>query len=242
MSDLRVLIVDDEPLARARLRRLLGQVGGAFVVGECSDGNQVGSAIGQLTPDLILLDVTMPGHNGFEALERFGQTLPAIVFVTAHPSFAVRAFSIDAVDYLLKPVTAARLGEAIWKVRRFRAIGKEVSPPATQRIVWVHKGRSTVIDMALVETVTANSNYVQFNDGILEVEVRGTLSKIENQLDPNEFTRVHRSILVRQSCVQQVSALHSGRYVLHLKSGRTVSTGRSYKDVIQRSFSLKAFG
>jgi two-component system, LytTR family, response regulator len=242
MDDISVLIVDDEPLARTRLRRLLLQLGGSKVVGECSSGREVGDAIRALSPQAILMDITMPGMDGFEALQRAGLALPAVVFVTAHADFAAKAFSIDAVDYLLKPVSVARLGEALRKIRRAITVSAPAPPPDLERITLTQKGRTTVIELEHVETIVANSNYICLHDGTREIEVRGSLAKLELQLDSNKFIRVHRSILVRVSAVRDITALHSGRYLLTLRNGRTVPTGRSYKDIVQRSFKLKAFG
>lgn len=242
MLEVRVLIVDDEALALGRLRRLLTQLGGTLIVGECSDGGELAAAVKLYRPDVILLDVTMPQFDGFEALQRMNTTPPLVVFITAHSDFAVEAYAIDAVDYLLKPVSAARLGIAIEKVRR--SLGgppKQVSE-YDQRIVIVQKGRTTLIDVDKIEAIQAKSNNLCIFEGTRQTQTRGTLSNFAMRLDPRTFVRVHRSILVRRSAVRSVEAVESGRYALKLESGRTVPTGRSYCDIVQRAFLLKSRG
>jgi two-component system, LytTR family, response regulator len=240
MSELRALIVDDEVLARARLRRLLTQVGGVVIVGECGDGSEIAPAVRDLRPDVILLDVTMPEFSGFDALKRMKVEPPLVIFVTAHSDYAVQAFAVDAVDYLLKPVSAARLGSAIDKVRR--ALGQYAKPAKEyeQRLTVVQKGRTILMEVDKIEAVQAKANNICIYDGTRQVHLRGTLSNLATQLDPQVFLRVHRSILVRRSAVRAVESVQSGRYILQLASGRSVPTGRSYTDIVQRTFLVKA--
>jgi two-component system, LytTR family, response regulator len=240
MGDLKLLIVDDEPLARARLKRLLSQIGGSIVVGECGDGEEVLRALQATSVDAILLDISMPMLTGIEVAEKFGTSaMPSIIFVTAHSQYAVKAFGLDAIDYLLKPVSVARLSEALDKVRRFRAVTASADTSQIGRLELTSKGRKSFVDISTAETLYSVGNYVRVHDGNKEVEVRATLSSFATQLDRLDYLRVHRSILVRQSNVVSISALGSGRYSLELKSGRTISTGRSYRTQVQRAFSLK---
>jgi two-component system, LytTR family, response regulator len=240
MADIRVLLVDDEPLARARIRRLLGQIGGAVVAGECDDGYQVAEAIKAYRPDVLLLDITMPGFSGFETLEQMNVEQPLVVFVTAHAEFAVQAYSADAVDYLLKPVSAARLGVAIGKVRRALKNSSNSVSQSEHRITVLEKGRTTLINVNKIEAIQAKSNCLTIFEGARQTVLRSTLAKLETQLDPKIFIRVHRSILVRRSAVREVRSVQSGRYQLTLQSGRLVPTGRSYCSIVQKAFLIKA--
>jgi two-component system, LytTR family, response regulator len=240
MADIRVLLVDDEPLARARLRRLLSQIGGTVVVGECDDGYQLAPAIKAYRPDLLLLDITMPGFSGFETLEQLNLEQPLVVFVTAHAEYAVQAYSVDAVDYLLKPVSAARLGVAMGKVRRALKNASNSILQSEHRISVVGKGRTTIIDVRNIEAIQAKSNYLTIFEDARQTELRSTLAKLEAQLDSKIFIKVHRSILVRRSAVREVRSVQSGRYQLTLQSGRSVPTGRSYSNIVQRVFLIKA--
>jgi two-component system, LytTR family, response regulator len=218
------------------------QIGGVEVVGECSDGLAVAGAVNAHRPDLIFLDITMPEFDGFQALQQLTCAMPQVIFVTAHANHAVRAYAIDATDYLLKPVSAARLGEALRKVRRSLIAPDRHNLVAENRLVFTQRGRTTFVDVEGIEVVIAKSNYLRILSGDKVTELRLGLSKLEAQLDSTRFLRVHRSIVVSRISVIDIQSLEAGRYLLKLKSGRTISTGRSYGDIVRRAFFIKSAG
>jgi two-component system LytT family response regulator len=224
---LRVIVVDDEPLARARLRRLLADAPEVEVVAECSDGEAARRAIADQPADLVLLDIEMPGSGGFGLLDAVGAAMPAVVFVTAHAEHAVRAFDVRAVDYLLKPVRAERLAEALARVRSRRT----AAPPAlTERLAIRDGGRVSFVALDDVELVCAAGNYVELRAGNRTFLMRETLSGLEQRLDPERFLRIHRRTIVRLDRVVAIEpAGASGEYVLSLRSGARVSSGRSHR-------------
>jgi two-component system LytT family response regulator len=225
---LRVIVVDDEPLARARLRRLLADAPEVEVVAECSDGEAARRAIADQPADLVLLDIEMPGSGGFGVLDAVGaEAMPAVVFVTAHAEHAVRAFDVRAVDYLLKPVRAERLAEALARVRSRRA----AAPPAMSERLAIRDGsRVTFVALDDLELVCAAGNYVELRAGNRTFLMRETLSGFEQRLDPERFLRIHRRTIVRLDRVVAIEpAGASGEYVLSLRSGARVSSGRSHR-------------
>jgi two-component system LytT family response regulator len=225
---LRVIVVDDEPLARARLRRLLADTPEVEVVAECSDGEAARRAIADQPADLVLLDIEMPGSGGFGVLDAVGaEAMPAVVFVTAHAEHAVRAFDVRAVDYLLKPVRAERLAEALARVRSRRA----AAPPVMSERLAIRDGsRVTFVAVDDLELVCAAGNYVELRAGTRTFLMRETLSGLEQRLDPERFLRIHRRTIVRLDRVVAIEpAGASGEYVLSLRSGARVSSGRSHR-------------
>jgi two-component system LytT family response regulator len=225
---LRVIVVDDEPLARARLRRLLADAPEVEVVAECSDGEAARRAIADQPADLVLLDIEMPGSGGFGVLDAVGaEAMPAVVFVTAHAEHAVRAFDVRAVDYLLKPVRAERLAEALARVRSRRA----AAPSAMSERLAIRDGsRVTFVALDDLELVCAAGNYVELRAGNRTFLMRETLSGLEQRLDPERFLRIHRRTIVRLDRVVAIEpAGASGEYVLSLRSGARVSSGRSHR-------------
>jgi two-component system LytT family response regulator len=245
---IRTLIVDDEPLAREGLRLMLGTVRGVEVVGESSDGAAAIEAIGALAPDVVLLDVQMPGLSGFDVVEQAGSRhLPLVVFVTAYDVHALRAFQVHAFDYLLKPVRPERLAEAMARVRDDLARG---TPPRERLLDVVdearrqsspgsgtYRGRFTVRDRdryvlvqaADVDWIDAAGNYVRLNVGPREYLLRSTLADVERQLDPRAFSRIHRSTIVSLSRVREIRVDAHGDYDVTLNDGRTLKMSRSYR-------------
>jgi two-component system, LytTR family, response regulator len=243
---LRVLIVDDEPPAREKLARLLAAEPGVEVIGEAIDGVEAVRAIASHEPDLVLLDVEMPRLGGFEvldALEATGQEpRPMVVFVTAYDRFAVRAFDVHAVDYLLKPVIAERLAEALERARAIdrrdegqrvaglRRASKEVraAHPLRRFIVQVG-GRLQLVDARNVVWLEAAANYVELHlEGRRHV-VRGSLTSIAQRLDPERFARVHRSAVVNLDWVRELRPISHGDYRVILRNGDEVKLSRRYR-------------
>lgn len=223
---LRVIVVDDEPLARARLRRLLADAGDVAVVAECGEGEAARRAIAEQPADLVLLDVEMPVSGGFALIDAVGAAaMPDVVFVTAHAEHAARAFDVRAVDYLLKPVRPERLAEALARVRSRRA-----APPALgERLAIRDGGRVTFVAVDDVERAEAAGNYVELHAAGRTFLMRETLSGLEQRLDGERFLRVHRRTIVRLDRVVAIEPAGGGEYVVSLRGGARVASGRSYR-------------
>jgi len=244
----RVLIVDDERLARTGLRRELARLDRIEVVGEASDGASAVEAIARLEPDLVFLDVQMPERDGFQVIEAVGpERMPAVIFLTAHDQYAIRAFEADAIDYLLKPIDPARLARAVE-----RALTRLKSPDAgalatqltslldrlgqgsapERRIPVEHDGRFHFVPIDEIDWVEAAANYVRLYAGRRAHRVRSTLEQMERRLGPG-FLRVSRSALVSERAVEMVEPFVKGSYVLLLRGGARVRTARSHRERIE---------
>jgi len=235
---IRSLIVDDEALGRRRLSYLLGLEADFELVGQCADGRSAVEAIVQLQPDLVFLDVQMPGMNGFEVLEAVGtRWAPAVIFVTAFDRFAVKAFEAHAIDYLLKPFRRARFQNALDRVRQGRlARAPQVLASlgaGSDRMVVKSGGRLLFVPFEELEYVRSAANYVQLHLGREVCLVRETISAMELRLPRDRFMRIHRSFIVNLSAVRELSHIGGGEYLLVLRSGRTLPVGPSYPAVIR---------
>lgn len=257
----RVLIVDDEPPARRRVRRLLADSPGFEVIGECRDGVEALDAIRAQRPDLVLLDVQMPEVDGFDVLEALNEDeVPTVVFVTAYDEYAVRAFEARALDYLLKPFDAERFDTVMSRARehvirrdalgprlvalledvRVSAAGGRRDPDARplERIPIRKKDRVRVLSATNVDYIEAAGNYVRIHVGDESHLLRDTLKNLESQLDPDRFVRVHRSRIVNLERVRELEPLFKGEFVLKLRDGTRVRTGRTYRDRVRELFHL----
>lgn len=241
---LRLIIADDEPPLRAWLRRLLGEVAPtAEIVGEAADGETALSQIERLQPDAALLDIRMPGLSGLEVAARLKQPC-RIIFVTAYDEFAVQAFEQAAVDYLLKPVTAERLGRAMARLDKAAPAGQAAlvqqlldhldrsQRPAGLRWLRVGDGDTVqLVDVADVDRFEATDKYTTVFAGTRQWLIRVPLKELEQQLDPELFWRVHRGTLVRVAAIRQVRRDLMGRLWLDLHSGGTpVAVSRRHAD------------
>lgn len=248
MRRLEVVVVDDEPVAIRRLVALLKDIGGVRVAGTAANADEALALIHACEPDLALVDIEMPGLNGIGlAAQLRAKTAPAVVFVTAFSRFAVEAFDLQAADYLLKPVEAPRLAEAIERVRSQREQGlaaervaeleglvrrlreMEHSPPTATDMMWLSDGQGTdrvpVIDIRWVE---AERDYVRIHTSRRSYFVRGRLGEFEARLSPTGMVRVHRSALVRASTVARIEASGERGYRLVLDDGTTVEASRRF--------------
>lgn len=230
--DLRTLIVDDEPLAVERLQILCAQADGITLVGTAADGEAALRLVDALAPDLLLLDIAMPGMSGIEvaqAIERL-QRRPAIIFCTAFDHFAVAAFDVAAVDYLLKPVQPERLAKAIDRVRA-KADGK-IAPPAAREWTeefWIsHRAEMVRIAAIDIDRIEAERDYMRLWIGKRSYLLHQTISELERRLDPDRFIRLHRSTIVRRDFIDKLR--HDGVGVWHaiLGDGSEVRIGRTY--------------
>ena len=247
---LRVLIVDDEELARQRIRRLLAREEEVEVIGEASDGERAVESIRSLEPDLVFLDVQMPEVDGFAVLERLRPAPPpAVVFVTAHDDYAVRAFEVHAVDYLRKPFDAVRFKEAFSRARR-RLAGAaaeerarkldallaqvEAQPPRSRERLMVRSdGRLYFVRIDDIDWVEAAGNYVKLHVGRDTHLMRETMSGIEKMLDASRFLRIHRSAIVNLDRVREMQPWFSGEYTVILRDGTQLRLSRVYRDRLE---------
>ena len=254
MTLLRVIIVDDEPLARDRLRRLLTDVTGISIVEECTDGKQAIEAIRRLTPDLVFLDVQMPEVDGFGVLAGLDpQAMPAVVFCTAYDKFAVRAFEVHAIDYLLKPFDEERLKDALARVRksllsrkpesedpRMKALLEEVRPlpENIDRISVKTGGRIVLVKPEDIDWIEAADNYVTLHVAKSAHMIRETMTTMEGRLQSRKFLRISRSTIVNTDRVKEMHPLFHGDYTLVLHDGTRLSASRNYRDKLKQAFGV----
>jgi len=237
---LKTLIVDDEPLAIDRLKLLLAPVESVRVVGEAGDGEAALALAGATSPDLVLLDIAMPGLDGIDvarALAASGAD-PAIVFVTAFDNFAVAAFDVAAVDYLMKPVQGDRLARALERVRLHLAGERRLAAPrpATAYVeeFWVPDLNGLVrIAAADIDRVTAERDYMRLHVGARSWLIHRTIAKLEEELDPGCFIRVHRSVILRRDTITGLTRDEAGHWSARLAGGAEQRIGRSYVEDVK---------
>lgn len=228
-------IVDDEQLARSRLRRLLEKIAGQRikVVAECVDVGELLAVSGDVHLDILFLDIELPGGNGFTALRRWNGSTPMVVFVTAYDHHGVQAFAENAIDYLLKPVSLDRLRETISRIedrvhsvrRHAELSGKKLSFDVGRRTV--------LVDEQQIELVRVKGNYLDIETSNGTYTRRQPLTDFLRELEPESFSRIHRSAAIRSTSIENALAIGSGRYVVTLASGKSVISGRLYCKVVQ---------
>jgi len=252
---IRTLIVDDEPLARRRIRALLRAEADVFVVGECGDGESASRAIVDLKPDLVFLDIQMPGMNGFEALRPVeGHRLPDIIFVTAHDRYALRAFDHRAIDYLLKPFSRARFQEAVRRARERhlspQAVDRQTiadllrqaggfQEPGTGMLLIKVDNRFVLVDTARIDRIESERDYVRIFVGPESYLTRETMNNLEARLNPDKFLRVHRSTLVNVRAIRELQLMPGGDYVLAMTDGAEITLSRRYRSRAETLFRRK---
>jgi two-component system LytT family response regulator len=245
---LRVLIVDDEAVARRRIRRLLAGEPDVTIVGECADGASAVRAIAAGRPDLAFLDVQMPELDGFEVVQALAaEDLPALVFVTAFDRYALRAFDVHAIDYLLKPFSGERFRTALARARE-RVERREsghiaalvddlrAAPRYPSRVAVRVTDRVVVVEWRDVDWIAGADNYVNLHVGSKEYLLRDTLASVEQQLDPERFARIHRSAIVQLDRIAQLRAASHGDAALVLRSGATLTLSRTWRAKVERLF------
>lgn len=251
-----ILIADDEPPARRLVIGLLEQHPHVRVVGEARSGREAIKAIESLRPDVVFLDVQMPEGDGFEVVRTIGvDRMPVVVFATAYDEYAVQAFEAHALDYLLKPFERERfedaLGRACLQVRRRRdtyvdprlvSLVRHLDdrPGYLARLAVRTGPRTRLIDVPDVDYLEAETNYVRLHVGGKSELIRGTLSALEEKLDPSQFLRVHRSLIVNLSRIVEVESLFAGEYLLFLRDGTRLTSGRTYRAKVQRALELRS--
>lgn len=247
---MRVLIVDDEPLARRGVRSRLKEHSDVEVVAECATGRGALAAIRDRSPDLVFLDVQMPDISGFDVLRSLAPNeMPAVIFLTAYDKYALDAFEVHAVDYLLKPIDDTRFKDAMENARvriknqslpelerRIRDLLKETEPAAQYETQFaVRTGQRIVIVSANdIDWIEASGDYVTLHVGNRGHLLRQTMNKTEIQLDPARFLRIHRSTIVQTSRIRELVALDNREFLIRLADGKELKTSRSYSDRIER--------
>lgn len=246
-APLRAVIADDEQLARARLRRLLGHEPDVDVIAECATGRETADAMRRTRPDVLFLDVQMPDVDGFGALREVpADERPWIVFVTAWATHAVRAFEERALDYLLKPISAERLHDAVGRVRERIAESASHAAPRhaaepreyPARLAVPIGSRLRFIAAADIDYITAAANYAEIHAGGHAFALRETMASLEARLDPRAFLRIHRSRIVRLAAIEDIEPLASGQFVVRLKNGTRLTSGRSYRQLLQKALGI----
>jgi two-component system LytT family response regulator len=258
-GDVRLLIVDDEPLARRGLRSYANDHPGLEVVGECGDGYEALDAIERLRPDAVLLDVEMPELNGFKVIERVDpEHMPYVVFVTAHDQYALEAFRVHAVDYVLKPADRALMTEVFSRVieevrrkglddfnSRLTAVleqleykAHEKKPHVLDRITVKVGGRIMFVDAAAVDWIEACGNYVNLHVGQSKYLLKTTLNYLGSRLDSSMFLRVHRSTIVNTRSVREFRTFLRGSYVIMMKDNSKLFSSRRFHARIESFLKL----
>jgi two-component system LytT family response regulator len=245
----RALIVDDEPPARRRLRALLKAEPSIDVIGEAGDGIAAVDAVERLEPDLLFLDVQMPGRDGFDVIEevslRRRAACPAVIFVTAFDKYAVKAFDVHAVDYLLKPFDRARLRQAIVRAsrlvgeaglsNRLMAVAKDATRHRPLRRVLVRTaGRIIFVDVDAIDWIEATGHYVTLHAGREAHLVRESLSDLTARLDPARFARIHRGTVVNLDRVKELRPLFHGEFSVVLRDGTELHATRTFAATLVR--------
>jgi two-component system, LytTR family, response regulator len=252
---MRALIVDDEPLARTALLRLLKRDTDIAIVAECGDGESAVKSIRQMKPDVVFLDVQMPEMDGFELLEHLPQDeRPAVIFLTAFDQYALRAFEVHAVDYLLKPIDDVRFNEALERVQRVLQMERDTTlserlesllsdlharkgPGVSQRFAIRNGRRVFFVNANEVEWIEAQGDYAALHVSGKTHLLREPLHLLERRLDAASFVRIHRSTIVRLDRIAEMQALANRDCLLRLKDGTTLRVSRSYSDRLQEALS-----
>lgn len=244
---LRAAIVDDEPLARRRLARMLGEIGGVEVVGAYGDGPHAAEGLRAAPADVLFLDIRMPEVDGFQLLERLpAAERPLVVFVSAYSERALEAFDVEAIDYLVKPLSPQRLGEAVSRVRTWLAGRPKPAHPAEGAAEARYPGQLSVPDgprmrtvpVREIELLVAQGNYVELVLPGRSLLLRETLTSLAERLDPAVFLRIHRSRAVRIDMIDRVEPYGAGQYWLRLKNGTCLTSGRSFGAQVRDALGL----
>jgi two-component system LytT family response regulator len=249
VTKIRTVVVDDEPIARERIMSLLQQETDVEVIGECSDGGQAVSVINQQSPDLVFLDVQMPGTDGFGVIQNIGaDRMPTVVFVTAYDEYALKAFEVHALDYLLKPFGKDRFQETLKHARehlerrragdlgrRLLALVQDLKPeqPRFDRLVVKSGGRVFFLRTQEIDWIEAAGNYVRLHLGEESHLFRETMNGMEGRLDSRQFVRIHRSRIVNTERIKELQPWFNGEYVVILRNGMRLTLSRGYRERLQ---------
>jgi len=239
---IRAILADDEVLARQKLRQLLRTERDVEIVGECATASETVELTRAAQPDLLFLDVRMPGMDGFDIIGALAQDehvqMPNIIFTTAYDQYALRAFEVHALDYLLKPFTAERLQSAVQRVREHALVDVKagesqeqdgISSGPTTRMVFKSRGRILFLSVSEIRWISAEENYVRLCTGQETHLLRETMMHLEERLDPRLFLRVHRSFMVNLNYVKEVRTDADGDAAVVMHDGQKIAMSRSFK-------------
>ena len=243
---IRALIVDDEPLARRSIRRFLNRASGMEIIGQCGDGESAVDAIRSEKPDLVFLDVQMPEMTGFDVIRQIGpEAMPVTIFVTAYDKYAVRAFEMNAIDYLLKPFGEQRFAHALKRAKE-RLAGKSnlddlrvllaglQRAQTDDRLTVSANGRILLINVKDIDWISASGNYAQLHTGNRDYEIRQSLTTLEGRLNPREFIRIHRSTIVNVRRIREIQPWFHGHHLVVLQNGQELRMSRYQREVAKR--------
>ena len=247
MATIRTLIIDDVPLARDRIKRCLASDPEIEIVGECDNGGKAVTDIRSLAPDLIFLDVQMPALDGFGVLEALREErVPGVIFVTAYNEYAIQAFEVNALDYLLKPVDCERLNKAVERAKsrlaqlnrnddfdsRVRAMLEDIKSGSKflKRLTIKLTGRTILLPTDEIDWIETHGNYVKVYAGRESHLIRGTMQSLETKLNPEKFVRVHRSVMVNVEKIKEIYPRSNGDQDLVLHNGQQLMLSRNYRD------------
>jgi len=226
--------VDDEALARERVRTLLEASEGVTIVGECSGGREAVDAIIEQRPDLVLLDVQMPDLNGFEVLDAVAtEWLPAVIFVTAYDEYALKAFDVHAIDYLLKPIEPERFRKALSRATQ-RDLLSLLDERPIDRLVIRTRSKVSFLKPSEIDWIEADGKHAVLHAGRDTHVVRHTLTRLEQQLTPHGFVRVHRSAIVNVDRIKELEPWFHGEYVVILKDGTKLTSSAAHSQALHR--------
>jgi two-component system, LytTR family, response regulator len=243
----RALIVDDEPLARRGVALRLQKYKDVEIVGECGDGPAAVEKILELSPDLLFLDVQMPGMDGFEVLKALSNAdLPLVIFLTAYEQHALRAFEVHALDYLLKPIDDTRFSRAIQRAREVKDTGSRIqianrilrmletnSPKYVSHFPVRMGSRIQIVLTGDLEWIASAGDYAELHSNGRCHLVRETMNGLEEKLDPAQFVRIHRSRIVRTSCIRELRSIDNREYFIKLSDGSEHRSSRTYADRVE---------
>ncbi|HEY7113564.1 MAG TPA: LytTR family DNA-binding domain-containing protein [Thermoanaerobaculia bacterium] len=238
--------MDDEPLARERIRGLLAEDADVEVIGECSDGKEAVEAIRRLAPDLVFLDVQMAEMDGFSVLDEVGDRIPAVIFVTAYDQHALKAFEVHALDFLLKPFDRERFWQALTRIKdhlQFATPGvlnqrilslledlRRPQPGHVDRLALKTGGRVSFLRADEIDWIEGEGNYARLHVAKQSHLIRETMNQLESRLDPSRFLRIHRSTIVNTERIKEIQPLFNGAYGVLLKDGTRLTLSRGYRD------------
>ncbi len=246
---MKALLIDDERLARNELRRLLAAFPDLEIVGEAANAKQARAQIGELAPDLIFLDVQMPGETGMELLESLEPPAPDVIFTTAYDEFAVKAFDLNALDYLLKPVDPARLAAAMEKLRAKRAGAAPSSEGSAEKVardrlaaedkVFVREGdRCWFVEVKSIRLLESEGNYTRVHFDNAQPQLFRSLNAMEERLDPKYFFRANRRQIINLAWIDKIEPWFSGGLLVQLKGGAKVELSRRQAQEFREKMSL----
>ena len=248
-NKIKAIIVDDEPLSREKIRILAESNDQVEIIDEAKNFSEAKALIGKLQPELIFLDINMPGKSGIELISELGKNAPFVIFTTAHSDYAAEAFNLNAVHYLLKPfdqqkfdnavqraierISAKRSGEIMDEIQNVIS-SKQKLEIFSDRIPIKYQGKIILVAVDDICFIEADKNYAVVNLKDKEYRMRTTLNELGEKLDPDSFIRVHKSFIVKKSFVQELEPTFNNEFIIKLNNGKKIPTGRAFKQNVEK--------